>query len=330
MIKVAIIGFRHAHIFDLYQRILDHPGLELVATCEEDVAASLMPGRGLEPDFCSFHQLLAETDCDVVALGDVYGKRAAQAIAALEAGKHIIGDKPLCISLTELDRIATLARENHRCIGLMLDLRDHGNWIALREAVASGRIGEVQTLCFSGQHPLLYGTRPSWYFQQGMHGGTINDIAIHALDFIPWVTGLSIAGIDFARAWNAKAAEAPHFADCAQLALRLANEGGVLGDVSYLAPDTCGYKLANYWRVVLHGTGGCAETSCNAPGVTIADDTSKEPEILPPAAARPGGYLEDFLGEISGTPSTYGLTTESNLRTSRMALEAQAAAQHGP
>jgi predicted dehydrogenase len=327
MYRIAIAGFRHPHIFDLYQRILDRADLQLVATCEEDIKASLLPGRDLRPDFDSFEQMIAQTDCDVIALGDVYGKRGAQAIAALEAGRHVIADKPLCTSLEELEKIKALSNQKGLCVGLMLDLRDHANWIALRDLVRSGRIGEIQTVSFAGQHPLLPATRPAWYFEPGMHGGTLNDIAIHAVDFIPWLTGLSIEKIEAARSWNAKATHAAHFRDCAQVMLRLSNGGGVLGDVSYLAPDACGYTIPNYWRITLHGTCGFAETSYNQEGVTVADDSAKAPEVCLRAPGRPGGYLEDFLCCVRGESPSGGLDTAACLAASRVALEMEAAAR---
>jgi predicted dehydrogenase len=157
-----------------------------------------------------------------------------------------------------------------------------------------------------------------------MHGGTLNDIAVHAVDFLPWLTGLEIAEITSSRSWNAKAGEAPHFKDCAQCVLRLSNGGGVLGDVSYLAPDQCGYSADNYWRITAHGTLGFAETSYNRDGVTFADDSSTAPEAVPPASPRPGGYLQDFLNDIGGCPLPGGLTTGSNLRATRLALELEA------
>lgn len=326
MHRIAIAGFRHGHIFDLHQRALDHPDLELAATCEENYEASLMPAKGLSPDFTSFEKLLAETDCDIIALGDTYGRRGAQAIAALKAGKHVIADKPLCTSLHELDEIEALAKSSGLHVGLMFDIRDHGNFRALREVVSSGRIGAVQTVCTAGQHPLLHGTRPGWYFEDGQHGGTLNDIAIHAIDFIPWLTGRAITGVAAARSWNGKATFAPRFRDCGQFMLTLENGGGVIGDVSYLAPDASGYAIPNYWRVTLHGTRGFAETSWNAQGITVADDLAKEPELIPTAAGRPGGYLEDFLAELAGKPAADGLTTASCLAVSRLALQLEAAA----
>ena len=325
-LRIAIAGFRHAHIFDLLNRVEASPGLSLAATREENAGASLMPSKNLKPSHTGFDAMLAAVDCDIVALGDCYGKRGSQAIRALRAGRHVIADKPLCTSLDELGEIESLAREKNLRIGMMLDMRDHGNLIALREVVKSGRIGEVQTVAFSAQHPLMWGRRPAWSFEPGMHGGTLNDIGIHAMDFLPWVTGLDLAEVVAARTWNAKAAEAPDFKDCGQFLLRLSNGGGVLGDVSYLAPDQCGFSTDNYWRITLHGTRGFAETSYNRHGITVADDASAEPEMIAPATPRPGGYLEDFLADVSGHPRPDGRDTSSCLRATRRALELESAA----
>jgi predicted dehydrogenase len=55
--------------------------------------------------------MLDEVEVDIVAVGDYYGVRGERVIAALERGKHVIADKPLCTSLAELDRIEQLAAE---------------------------------------------------------------------------------------------------------------------------------------------------------------------------------------------------------------------------
>jgi predicted dehydrogenase len=323
-IRLAFAGFRHPHIFDLRQRALSHPDIVISGAWENDVAASLLPGRNIATTHKSVDALLA--DCDAVAIGDCYGRRGPLVAQALRAGKHVIADKPLCTSLSELEEIRSLVAAGDRRIGMMLDMRDAGNLIALREMVRSGRIGTVQTVEIAGQHPLKWGTRPAWYFKPGMHGGTLNDLAIHATDFIPWVTGLQITGIDAARTWNAKATEAPHFKDCAQFMLRLSNNGGVMGDVSYLAPDKCGYSMPHYWRISLHGARGLAETAWNVPGVLLAEDTSDQPQMLPPAEAQPGGYLKDFLADLAGHARPDGLTTASCLAATELALELQARA----
>jgi len=327
-LRIAIAGFRHAHILDLYRRVSNDPRVELVALCEENFAASLLPVNGIAATHTSFESLLREVDCDVIALGDSYGRRGAQAIRALTAGKHVLADKPLCTRSEEWDAIRALATRDGPRIGMMLDLRDLGNMIALRESVLRGRIGSVQSVVLAGLHPLLYGTRPAWYFEPGMHGGTLCDIGTHAMDFLPWLTGFDIAAVEYARTWNAKAAATPGFEDCAQFVMRLENGAGVIGDVSYLAPEACGYTLLNYWKITIHGTRGFAETSFTSPGVTIADDDADAPLILPPSASRPGGWLEDFLADVEGAPRPHGLDTDRVLTAMRWALDLQSHADH--
>ena len=327
MKKIALLGYRHIHIADLKKRAENHPRVSFVALCEENPATSLLSSDKATATHQNFESLLREVDFEILGLGDCYGKRGHQAIRALEAGKHILADKPLCTNLAELEKIEQLATSRSLSVGLMLDQRDHGNMIRLREIVRSGQIGEIQTVNVAGQHPLLQGKRPDWYFEPGLHGGTLNDIAIHALDLIPWITGLEFCEVDAARTWNAKAIFAPHFQDCGQFMLRLSNGGGVLGDVSYLAPDTCGYELPQYWRYTLHGTRGMAETSWKTDGVTVVNDSAWKPQLFPPSPTRSGGYLEDFLDEIEGRPRLDGLTTAKILAATRLALELEAKAQ---
>lgn len=324
--RIAFAGFRHVHIFDLYRRAQDHPRFAVAATCEEDFAHSLLPEKGMRPDFASFDRMLDQTPCDIVALGGCYGHRGQLALKALESGRHVIADKPLCISLAELERIERAVWEGRGRVGLMLDLRDNSNLRTLREVVLSGAIGSIRTISASGQHPLLFGTRPAWYFEPGLHGGTINDIGIHVADLAPWLTGSAIDSVLAARTWNGKARLAPHFEDCAQFMLQLADGTGVLADVSYLAPDGCGYSNPDYWRIAVHGTEGMACTSWNSSAVTVAGDSDSKPRAVALGPGRPGGYMEDFLADLDGMHHGHALSTASCLTASRWALEMQAAA----
>ncbi len=317
--RFAFAGFRHAHILDLLAGVNERADTTAVALCEEDAAT-----RGqlsVTITHVDFGKMLAEVTCDVIAIGDYYSRRGALAIAALEAGRHILSDKPLCTSLEEQTRIEALASEKKLLVGLQLDCRDHAAFRALREVITRGEIGEVCTIRIQGQHPLLLGTRPAWYFEPGKHGGTFNDIGIHAFDFIPWLTGLGWRKINAARAWNGKARNHPHFQDCAQLIATLENGAGVLADFSYLAPDRLGYKLPHYWHVLIHGTRGLAEAHLHAEHITVITDTSGIPDIRPALEKRPRGYLEDFLRELRG--ESPALTSAECLRASRLALETQ-------
>ena len=327
-IRLAFAGFRHGHIFDLYRRATEMGALQIVAACEEDRAARerIAAQGSAEITHTSYTEMLATVDCDVVAIGDYYARRGSIAIQALQTGRHVISDKPLCTGLAELDAIGTLASSRDLKVGCMLDLRDSAPFIGARKLVKQGTIGEVHAVSFGGQHPLLLGTRPSWYFEPGKHGGTINDIAIHALDAIPWITGLRFRAVNAARCWNALASDYPHFEDGGQLLLTMDNGCGVTGDVSYFAPDSSGYSLPFYWRMTFWGRRGVIETSSTAEQLAVALDGEGSLRHEPLPEANPGGYLRAFLRDLEGHPRADQLSTASVLRATRVALTAQEAA----
>lgn len=322
--RFAFVGFRHAHINALYNLVKDRDGLEIVAACEEDAETrKQLPKAGIVITHESYPRMLSEVECDVVACGDYYSVRGERLIEALETGRHVMGDKPLCTRLDELNRIQTLAMTHQRAVGCMFDLPNLGPYITLREVIRKGVIGEVHTINFWAQHPLLYGTRPMWYFEEGKHGGTLNDIACHAIDIVPWLTGRAITEITAARAWNARVSKHPRFQDGGVLLLRLDNGGAVMGDVSYLSSDKHGYTMQPYWRFTVSGSKGVAETNCMAQHVAVWHGDRDAMEEIPVAAHATGAFLDDFLDELAGKPSRDGLTTERVLKSNRSALLAQ-------
>ena len=331
-IRLAFIGFRHGHINSLYDRAGSTPGMRVVGACEEDAAtrAQLAAAGSVDITHDSAARLLGEVECDAVAVGDVYALRGGRLIAALEAGRHVIADKPPCTSLDELQRIGQLAAAGGLQVGCMLNMRDSAGLRGARELIGAGDIGEVHAIQFGGQHPLLLGSRPAWYFEPGQHGGTINDIGIHALDGLPFATGLRFAQLEAARCWNAFVPETPHFHDGAQMLLTMDNGCGVVGDVSYFAPDGPGYRLPYYWRVTFWGREGVLEIATNDDHLELARATGEAVERRPLPPADGGGYLRAFLKSIRGERATDGeLTTRQVLDSAALALRVQAAADGG-
>lgn len=71
----------------------------------------------------SYSEMLSDRKIDAVAIGVKYGERERAVISALMAGKHIVSDKPICTSMTELSEIKKLSEEKNLKIACMLDLR---------------------------------------------------------------------------------------------------------------------------------------------------------------------------------------------------------------
>ncbi len=326
-VRFAFVGFRHAHIHDLHKRAVARGDVEVVAACEaDDAARAAAEGAGVKVTHSEPARMLDEVDCDVVAIGEYFARRGGAAIHALNEGKHVIVDKPLCTRLDELDEIERIARERDLRVGCMLSMRDHGQTIGARNMIQEGTIGEVHAISFGGQHPLMLGSRPGWYFEDGKHGGTINDLAIHAIDCLPWITGLEFETVNAARCWNAFAPEFPDFRDGAQMMLTMDNGCGVLGDVSYFMPDRGGYSLPFYWRYTFWGREGVLEAGTTLNTIQVAWKDSERVETRTIPEDRSGGYLQAFLKDIRGEAEEGERCTGSVIRAARTVLRIQKAA----
>ncbi|MDD6877579.1 MAG: Gfo/Idh/MocA family oxidoreductase [Clostridiaceae bacterium] len=349
MLNLAFVGFRHGHINGLYTQAMENPDVSVVAAFEENEAARKAAEETLGVKFThdSYEALLADPTIDAVAIGDYFGIRGARAIAALKAGKHVIADKPLCTSLKELNLIEKLSRQKGLKVGCMFDLRLNA-WVEpVRDFIFSGKLGAIHQISFTAQHPLNWGTRPAWYFEDGKQGGTINDIGIHGIDLIPYITGLKFKKVIAARQWNAYAKLAPKFMDSAQFMAELDNGAGVMADVSYAAPSSCGFKLPQYWRFTIWGEKGVIECGGNTrPVISVAlqgsdgpvelevpEDTHQSLDVFvdPNASAEDKKpvraqrqILDFFLADLASAPTP--LNTATVIESSRTALTIQAAA----
>lgn len=326
MVKFAFAGFRHPHINAFYKMCLENPDVEIVAAFEENAEARAAAEENLGVKFThsSYEEMLRE-DIDVVAIGDYYGIRGSRAIEALKAGKNIYSDKPLCTSLTELDEIEKIASEKNLKVGVMLDVRYIG-WVEpLKKLISDGTLGEIHQITFGGEHPLMYGSRAGWYFEEGKHGGTINDIAVHGIDITEYVTGLSLKNIVAAREWNAYAKEVPYFMDSAQFMAELSNGAGLMADVSYAAPNSSGYTLPFYWRFNFWGTKGVCEVNYNAPDeIRIALDGEESLRTINITEKNPDDCLKVFIRELRGEKTA--IDTAVCIRVARDTLSIQAKA----
>jgi len=104
-VRVALVGcgrIARNHV----EAIARVDGLELTAVCDSDTerARSVGEAAGV-PSFTSFDEMLREASCDAVAICTPSGLHPAQGIAAARAGKHVISEKPMAISLSEADEL---------------------------------------------------------------------------------------------------------------------------------------------------------------------------------------------------------------------------------
>ena len=198
--------------------------------------------------------------------------------------------------------------------------------IRARELLLGDEIGEVHAIQFGGQHPFFCYQRADWYLDPSTYGGAINDIAIHGIDILEWMTGLRFATVVAARNWSAFRLGGSSFRDAAQMMLTMDNGCGVLGDVSFVMPRSTGFRLPYYWEVTFCGTKGILRMGLNRPTLDLAREGDMDVVTIPVRKEPVPDYFDHFLRELRGDPTD--LDTATILRASRKALLIQQAADH--
>lgn len=322
MLNIAFAGFRHGHIIGLYLECVKNPNVNIVGAFEEheETRLDMIEKYGVNFNYNTYDELLCDCKVDAVAIGDYYAIRGERAICALAKGKHIIADKPLCTSLEEENKIRELCEKSGLTAYLMLDLRFYDVINTAKQIIENDRLGEINNIIFEGQHPLMYGSRAGWYFEEGKHGGTINDIAIHGVDVVRYLTGLEVNKVNAARTWNAFAEEEPHFKDSAMFMCQMSNGAGLMADVSYSAPNTLGFSMPTYWQFQLWGKKGMMKFGVNCKEIELYIDGKSEVEAIVPSQAELN-LLNDFINCIEGKSTV--LTTKDVLDSTRTTLTIQ-------
>lgn len=321
IINIAFLGFRHSHIFDIYNLAKENPRYNISGAFEQnEKAKKAAKEKGVVFTYSSLSQLLCDQNVDAVVLGCPFGERGKMAIEVLKAGKNVIADKPLCTSLGQLERIEGLAKEKNLLVSAMFSMRFDKKICAVKRLFESGKLGEIVSVYFGGQHPLQYGRRPEWYFEEENYGGVINDIAIHGIDALSFIFNLEIDNIIAARCWNKFAENEPNFKDCGQFMLKATNGAGILADVSYAIPDGVEFALPYYWQFYIWGTRGTIRFALNEEKSYYYVKGKKEAFLLQEYAPETN-YLTDFYNLFNGKSAVLPMADVFN--STRKTLEIQ-------
>ncbi len=316
-LRVAAVGFRHGHMLGFVKLAQELEYCELVGVVEEsDDDLSILERAGVERTHPTFDDLLDDVECDLVATAEYYAKRGSVVIKALEAGKHVIADKPLCTSIDELQQIRGLCDESGLEVAMQLSMRFGEAYQTMRRMVQEGELGDFLAATTFGQHPLGYpDTRPGWYFEEGKHGGTINDIFIHGADMLRYCTGREFETVVAAETWNESLPEVPFFQVGAQCMMTMSGGPHVLADVSYMPGRS--------WQFYITGTEGylAVESGNLLFRPTGGEDTPIEADAELPSSSP----FEDFASHLEHGTERF-IPMDEVFRSQMAVLAAQQAA----
>jgi len=163
-------------------------GVQLAAIAARS-EASLSAAREAHPQariYADYRKLLAGRDVDVVDVVVPSYLHHEIASAVLQAGKHLLLEKPMAISLQECDDLIRLARENDRILAVGHELRLSSLWGKVKELIDSGFVGERQYVLIElSRRPYRQGSE-SWRYDINRVGSWILEEPIHFFDLARW------------------------------------------------------------------------------------------------------------------------------------------------
>src|ERR1043166_7175958 len=189
--KLALVGcgrISRTH-FDALKTI---DGLTVTAVCDvvEDRARSAGEELGV-PWFASYEAMLAKADCDVVTICTPSGLHAAQGAAAARAGKHVVTEKPMAISLRQADDLVKACDDAGVHLFVVKQNRLNPPIQLLKRAVDKGRFGRIHlaNVTVRWQRPQEYYDAEPWRGTWEFDGGAIMNQASHYVDLVQWLVG---------------------------------------------------------------------------------------------------------------------------------------------
>jgi UDP-N-acetyl-2-amino-2-deoxyglucuronate dehydrogenase len=175
--------------------IADVPDLKLTALVsrKRETAETLAEALGLKVDcYADLAPVLARKDVDIVIVTTPSGAHMEPAVAAAEAGKHVVVEKPLEITLERCDRIINACDRNKVQLCTIFPSRFADANVVLKQAVAAGRFGRLtlgETTC-KWWRPQSYYDEGGWKGTRALDGGgALMNQAIHNVDLLLWMMG---------------------------------------------------------------------------------------------------------------------------------------------
>jgi predicted dehydrogenase len=299
-------------------------------TCLVDPDAAFLVGKaqelGIERTATDLAEVLDDPAIDGVTICSPHPLHCEQAIAAAEAGKHVLVEKPMAMDVDEATRMIDAARAAGVCLYVAESATYQPIAPFLRDVVQSGRwIGELTAArVTAGFRAPAYGypARRSWLAEPDKGGlGTWTLHGIHTVAQLRYVLG----EVAIVRATQHRAASFERDDVEATVAVDLTLVSGVTVQLLQTAETKIPADLAGY---TLFGDQGCLQASGDRARVYTADDAGRCVDI--PAAEAPEHALElaAFAAAVRGTPGpTDGPSERRSLAVVQAGYESMASGQ---
>ncbi len=189
--RIALVGCGRIskNHFEAIEKI---DGLDLVAVADADAKRASEAGAQWQvPAFTSLEKMLKEASPDVVTIATPSGLHAEQGVIAAKAGKHVVMEKPMAISLTGADALVQACYKAGVQLFVVKQNRLNPPIQLLKRAIDRNRFGRIYMASVT-----VHWARPQEYYDQApwrgtweFDGGAFMNQASHYVDLIQWLMG---------------------------------------------------------------------------------------------------------------------------------------------
>jgi len=258
--RFAAIGLDHGHIYGQVAALMAAGGeLAGFATDKPELAAEF---AARFPDAPRLDEagILADPSITLITSAAIPVLRAEVAVRAMEAGKHVLLDKPGVVNRAGLASLVDAHRRTGcHVLAFYSELETNPAGLTALRLVREGAIGRLLHYNGTGPHRQDQGTpRPDWFWDRAQNGGILTDIASHQIAQFLIYSGATRGRISFARV--ACRGPRPDFQDLGEMLMECEGTAGRVegyARVDWLTPR--GMPVWGDGRIVLTGTEGVIE-----------------------------------------------------------------------
>ena len=196
-LKVGIVGCGEVTRFKHLLVTRDLPGIEMVALADRDDNQLRTVGEmfGIAHRYRDIAAMLEHPGLDAIAVCVPAHSHTEVALAVMEAGKHLLVEKPLCLSLDDADRMRECAAKTNARTMVGHHMRWHRLIRKGRDALRKGALGKVESIRTVWNSPRIIHKNPQWRFRREDGGGVLVEVAVHCFDLWRFMLGSEVAEV---------------------------------------------------------------------------------------------------------------------------------------
>lgn len=306
-VRAGIIGYGGAfNMGRLHADWMRKAGIDVRAVCDSDPArreAAVSENPGVAT-FGDYRELLSMPDIDLAVIILPHNLHSDVSVAASQAGKHVVVEKPMCLSRAEADAMIGAADATGKMLSVFQNRRWDGDFMTVRDLIHEGLIGDVVAM------ELAVGgfDRPSdwWRSRKTISGGILFDWGAHMVDWILQIMSTEPVGVSGSLYSGAWGRSQDQIEDHGEVCIRFKT-----GATASAMVTTLGSVPKPRWRVfgskgglILPGWGDPITVKVDHQGRMATFDVKPKPDAW-------GSYYENIFAHLTDGAELICKATES-------------------